>query len=192
MAPKKTRQCPFWRRSTTADGKPRRTKTLSLFDSSKGTARGALRSMVGATAFVHISADKDHDVDVVEDSQTSEQERDTRLSSVMHDIVEDLYATLKAPGDTLLHRDRFRAFLEDVQGETVPPGHLKDEYYAVWEFRRVWMAGYGADAVAPVSAKDTSKALTHYFINSSHNTYLDGNQLASNSTPEAYRNVSWQ
>ena len=36
---------------------------------------------------------------------------------------------------------------------------------------------------------DNSKPLAHYFINTSHNTFLDGHQLSSNSQPDMYRRV---
>ncbi|KAL1297690.1 hypothetical protein AAFC00_006239 [Neodothiora populina] len=45
-----------------------------------------------------------------------------------------------------------------------------------------------SDAMAPV-ATDTSYPLSDYFISSSHNTYLWGNQLYGKSSAEAYRNV---
>lgn len=45
-----------------------------------------------------------------------------------------------------------------------------------------------ADAMAPASI-DTSYPLSDYFISSSHNTYLWGNQLYGQATADAYQNV---
>jgi hypothetical protein len=55
----------------------------------------------------------------------------------------------------------------------------------------VHMASGAADALAPCRPResDFSRPLADYFVNSSHNTYITGNQLTSKASVEPYRNV---
>ncbi|KAL7819319.1 phospholipase C [Trichoderma aethiopicum] len=52
-----------------------------------------------------------------------------------------------------------------------------------------FMTSSHSSAVLPVKEEDFSWPLASYFISSSHNTYLTGNQLSSDSTTGAYTNV---
>ena len=54
-----------------------------------------------------------------------------------------------------------------------------------------YMSSASAGAMSPLEAQDLSLPMTNYFINSSHNTYLTGNQLYSESSTKVYRDVSF-
>lgn len=88
-----------------------------------------------------------------------------------------------------LKRQAFFDFLSEVQGEENV--QLHKARYRFHEFCDIIMADYGFNAIQRPHSykKDLSKPITHYFINSSHNTYLCGNQVTSISSPEPYRIV---
>lgn len=90
-----------------------------------------------------------------------------------------------------LSREQLSKFLKETQDESI---ELPDqEEYKFQEFLYIWYKS-GTILKDPATL-DLSKPISNYFISSSHNTYLDGNQLTSNSSTEAYKNVSrsqWQ
>ncbi|KAF9879324.1 phospholipase c [Colletotrichum karsti] len=113
-----------------------------------------------------------------------------RLKKVFDDIRSRRSSISRTPFVT---REQFIAFLESVQGETDVEDVLPEEKerYTWPEFFEFWWKKYGLEATRPLNTKDKdlSKPLSNYFISSSHNTYLVGNQLASTSDPEAYKTV---
>lgn len=107
------------------------------------------------------------------------------MSEYMRTVIEKLYNDLKGDDDRL-SRDKFAAFLRDVQGEEIVP--LDRTSYAFGEFFYSWITIYSR-AIRSPDTKDLSKPLTNYFINSSHNTYVSSNQLLTKSSPQEYINT---
>ena len=82
-------------------------------------------------------------------------------------------------------------FLSHVQGEKVAelaPDLVANKDWGFDDFLR-YMTSPSANAIAPHQTQDFSYPLSSYFVSSSHNTYLTGNQLSSDASTDAYKNV---
>lgn len=82
--------------------------------------------------------------------------------------------------------EQVEAFFRHVQADNSKQD-LKGDFQ-INDFLR-YMASPMGDALAPAAQQDLSWPLNNYFVNSSHNTYLTGNQLTSDASTEAYKNV---
>lgn len=96
-----------------------------------------------------------------------------------------------AGGDQPWHKDQITAFIQSVQGEDGAdlPAALAGREQLDFSGFLAYMTSHDSDAVAPAQPQDLEYPLSSYFVSSSHNTYLTGNQLYSDSSTEAYRNV---
>jgi phosphatidylinositol phospholipase C delta len=111
------------------------------------------------------------------------------LSHAIQEHLRRVYDTLRRP-DSTLSRAKFQAWLADVQ--KLPIESLDQEHYKFEQFLETVYHNHALESVGEVRPedKDLTHPLSNYYISSSHNTYLSGNQLSSKSSTEAYKNVS--
>ncbi|KAI6567309.1 hypothetical protein MCOR04_008633 [Pyricularia oryzae] len=88
-------------------------------------------------------------------------------------------------------KDQIATFLRVVQGEdgAEPQSALLKQSDLDLEGFVSYMLSPESSIIGPAKDQDLSWPLASYFISSSHNTYLTGNQLYSLSSTEAYTNV---
>ncbi|OLN86524.1 1-phosphatidylinositol 4,5-bisphosphate phosphodiesterase 4 [Colletotrichum chlorophyti] len=95
--------------------------------------------------------------------------------------------------DNKWHKEQIASFIKNVQADDhcadalastgASPGELDFNGFLSY------MTSSASAATAPAADQDLTYPLSSYFISSSHNTYLTGNQLYSDSSTDAYKNV---
>ncbi|KAJ8123947.1 hypothetical protein ONZ43_g212 [Nemania bipapillata] len=120
---------------------------------------------------------------------------DIYLSAAIQRSLRQLFSDLRQDESTLPRR-LFQSFLVEVQGERPDRVSmtLTDDTYTFQRFLEVWWKGFGLEIEKPMSLdqKDLTKPISNYFIDSSHNTYLAGNQLSGKASVETYKRVLLQ
>ncbi|KAJ4268741.1 hypothetical protein NW762_002809 [Fusarium torreyae] len=99
-----------------------------------------------------------------------------------------LFESLADREDKTWSKARIQSFIKDVQQDDSSPAVdelLAKDSLDVNAFI-AWMTSSHAAASTPPKPQDLSYPLSSYFISSSHNTYLTGNQLSSDSSTRPY------
>ena len=81
-------------------------------------------------------------------------------------------------------------FLNTLHNESGPNGQPIADILASMDSFRAYMKDATSCAQAPLKELDLSAPISDYFVSSSHNTYLTGNQLYSDAAASAYTSVS--
>ncbi|OTB10076.1 hypothetical protein K445DRAFT_323382 [Daldinia sp. EC12] len=107
--------------------------------------------------------------------------------------LEKIYATYASPADKHWRKDSIVEFLHHVQADKVtdPSGDIATRDSLDFAGFLHYMTSSASNVLAPAVSDPLhlSWPLASYYISSSHNTYLTGNQLNSDSDADAYRNV---
>ncbi|RKF54091.1 1-phosphatidylinositol 4,5-bisphosphate phosphodiesterase 1 [Golovinomyces cichoracearum] len=109
------------------------------------------------------------------------------LSNTLRRHLRGIYDSLRGVED-ILSQISFEDWLLTVQKASVDQLEKKEGYAFEDWLGTICVSGF-IEAQRDSGPMDLSKPLSNYYISSSHNTYLSGNQLLSKSKTEAYKNV---
>lgn len=173
-------------RKTLTKGPPRRRLTINV---NSTEAISSLKRAFNVGLFIAPNAIHLHN------NSTPGRRRELYLSATFRRPLRKLFDDL-CRFEPTLRREDLQRFLEEEQGEAQDKISvtLTEKTYRFEQFLEVWWLQFGLEIEKPISIadKDLTKPISNYFIDSSHNTYLPGNQLSGKATVETYKRALLQ